>query len=178
MLTRALPGEWSSLRRTFLVWTDHLNVKELKNVISHCTLDLISWKILLKTCCLKCLLRYDTICWWAELSDSDRIRSHLNTGLVVKLLTHNIGSYDLKRKWSCFCCFSNLFENSLNVQCIHDIRHLLLIFDEKTKYEKIFLRQHRRQLVSLMIGEYKEYDSRPHYFYRLSKVNPTKTHTF
>jgi len=60
-------------------------------MISHCTLDLISWKILLKTCCLKCLLRYDTIQWWTELRDSHRIRPYLNTDPVVKLLTHYIG---------------------------------------------------------------------------------------
>jgi len=37
-------------------------------MVTHCTPDLISWKILLKTCCLECLIRYDTMRWWAELS--------------------------------------------------------------------------------------------------------------
>ena len=53
-------------------------------------------------------------------------------------MTHYIGLYDLNRKWSCFCCFSNLFENSLNLQCIHDISHLLWIFDENIKCTKYF----------------------------------------
>ena len=65
---------------------------------SHCTLDLISWKILLKTQCLKCLIKYDIIRWWADLSDSRRIHSYLSTDLVVKLLTHYIGLYDLNKK--------------------------------------------------------------------------------
>ena len=67
-------------------------------MVSHCIYDLISWKISLKTCCLKCLIRYDTIQWWAELSDSRRICPNLNTDLVVKLVTHYIGLYDLNRK--------------------------------------------------------------------------------
>jgi len=46
----------------------------------------ISWKILPKTGCLKCLISYDTI-GWAELSDSHRIRPYRNTEPVVKLLT-------------------------------------------------------------------------------------------
>jgi len=62
-------------------------------MVSHCTLDPISWKILLKTCSLICLIRYDTIQWWAELSDSC-----LNTDSVVKLLTHYIGLYDLNHR--------------------------------------------------------------------------------
>jgi len=86
--------------------------------------------------CLKCLIRYDIIRWWADLSDSRWICLCLNTGMGVELLTHDIGLYDLNRKWSCFCRFSNLFENSLNVQCIHDIGHLLWTFNETTKYEK------------------------------------------
>jgi len=57
-------------------------------MVSHYTLDLISWKILPKPC----LIRYDTIEWWAELSNSCRIRPYLNTDPVVKLLTHYIGS--------------------------------------------------------------------------------------
>jgi len=48
-----------------------------------------------------------------------------------------------------FCCFSNLCENSLNVQCIHDISHLLRIYDENKKYKKIIWSQHRRRLISL-----------------------------
>ena len=88
-------------------------------MFSHCTLDLISWQILLKTCCLKRLMWDDTIRWL--LSGYRRIRPYLNTDPVVELLAHYIGLYDLNRKLSCFCCFSNLFENSLNVQCIHDI---------------------------------------------------------
>jgi len=60
-------------------------------MVTHFTLDLISWKILLKTCCLKCLLRDDTIRWGAELSDSRQIRPYLNMYPVVKLLTHYIG---------------------------------------------------------------------------------------
>ena len=95
----------------------------LTNMVSQSTLDLISWKILLKNCCLKCLIRH--VRWWAALSDSRRIRSYLNTDPVVKQLTYYIGLYDLYRKRICFCCFNNLFENSLNVQCIHDISHLL-----------------------------------------------------
>jgi len=67
-------------------------------MVTHCTLDFISWKILLKTCCLKYLIRYDTVRWWAELSDSCRIRPYLNTDPVVKLLTHYIDLYDLSRK--------------------------------------------------------------------------------
>ena len=59
-------------------------------MVSQSTLDLISCKILLKTCCLKCLTRHDTIRWWAELSDSRRIRPYLNMGPVVKQLTHYI----------------------------------------------------------------------------------------
>jgi len=63
-----------------------------------CTLDLISEKILLKTCCLKCLIRYDTIRWWAELSDSPRIHPFLSTDPVVNLLTHYIDLYDINGK--------------------------------------------------------------------------------
>jgi len=93
-----------------------------KKMILHGNLDLISWKILLKTCCLKSLIRYDTMQCWAELSESRRILPYLNTEPepVVELLTPYMGFYELNRKWSCFCCFSNLFKNSLNVQCIHD----------------------------------------------------------
>jgi len=103
---------------------------------SQSTLDLISWKILLKTCCPKCLMRHDTIWWWTELSNSRRFRPYLNTDPIFKQLTHYIGLYDLSRKWSSFCYFRNLFENSLNVQRFHDISHILWIFDENTKYEK------------------------------------------
>jgi len=103
-------------------------------MVSQCTLELI----LLKTCYLKCLIRHDTIWWWAELSDSHRFRPYVNTDPIVKLLAYYIGLFDLTRKQSCFCCFSNLFENSLNVQCIHNLSHILLIFDENTRYmEKI-----------------------------------------
>jgi len=35
------------------------SVSVLKDMISCCILGLISWKILFKTCCLKCLIRYD-----------------------------------------------------------------------------------------------------------------------
>jgi len=66
-----------------------------------------------------------TIQWWAELSDFRQIRPYLNTNLVVKQLTLYIGLYDLNRKEICFCCFSYLFEKSLNVQCIYDVSHLL-----------------------------------------------------
>jgi len=99
----------------------------LKNKVSHCTLDLISWKILLKTCCLKCLIRYDTIRWRAEFSDFRRIRPYLDMDPVVKLLTNYNRLTWSKQKMKLFCCFSNLFENSLNVQCIHDITHLVWI---------------------------------------------------
>jgi len=78
-------------------------------MFSHCTLDLISWKILLQTCCLKCLIRCDTMQWWAELSGSHEIYPYLNSNQVVKLLTHYIGLYDLNRKLSCFGCFSIFF---------------------------------------------------------------------
>jgi len=57
-------------------------------MVSQSTLDLISWKILLKTCCLKCLIRCDTIQWWVEVSNHCRFRPYLNTDPVVKLLTH------------------------------------------------------------------------------------------
>ena len=67
-------------------------------MVSHRTLDLILWKILLKTCCLKCLIRYDLIRWWAEPSDSRWFRPYLYTDPVVKQLTHYIGLYDLNRK--------------------------------------------------------------------------------
>ena len=105
-------------------------------MVSRCTFDLISWKILLKTCCLKCLIGHDTIRWRAELSDTRRIRPYLNTAPVARLLT-NIGLYDTTENEVVLCCFSNLFENLLNAQCIHDISHLLGFFDENTKYEKI-----------------------------------------
>jgi len=118
-------------------------------MVSDCTLDLISWKILLKTCCLKCLKKHDAIWWWAKLSDSRRSCPYLNTDSVVKPLTYYIGLYDLNRKWSCFCCFSNLLKNSLNAQCIHDLSHLLWIFDENTKYEEIIWSQHGCWLISL-----------------------------
>jgi len=36
---------------------------------------------LLKTCGLECLIRYDTIQWWTELSYSRRFCPYLNTGL-------------------------------------------------------------------------------------------------
>ena len=76
-------------------------VSVLKNIVSQSTLDLISWKILLKTCCPKCLirLRCDTIRWWTERSDSHRFRPYLNTDPLVKLLTFYIGFYDLKGLW-------------------------------------------------------------------------------
>jgi len=67
-------------------------------MVAHCTLELISWKILLKTCCPKCLIWYDTIQWWAELSNSHQFRPYLNTDPVVKLLIHYISLYDLIRK--------------------------------------------------------------------------------
>ena len=130
-------------------WNISLKAQVYWKTVSHCTLDLISWNILLKTCRFKCLIRYDTIRWWAELSDSRRIRPYLNKDPVVKLLTHYIGFCDLNRKWSYFCCFSNFFKISLNVQCIHDIIHLLWIFDENTKYEKITRSQHGHRLISL-----------------------------
>ena len=117
-------------------------------MVSHCTLDLISWKILLKTCCLKCLTGYDSIRWWAKLSDSCWIHPYLNTDPVVNQLTHYMGLYDLNRKWS-FCCFSNLFENSLNVQCIHDISYLLWKFWWEYKIRKNYWSQHGRRLISL-----------------------------
>jgi len=62
-------------------------------MVSQPTYDLISRKILLKTCCHKCL-----IMWWVELSDSCWIRPYLNTDPVVKQLTNNTGLYDLNRK--------------------------------------------------------------------------------
>ena len=113
---------------------------------SQCTHDLISWKILLKPCYLKWLMRYGTIRWWAELTDSRRFRPYLNPDLVVQLLTHSIGLYDLNRKWSCFCCFSNLFQNSLYAQCIYDISHLLWNHDGNTECEKIMW---SKRLISL-----------------------------
>jgi len=67
-------------------------------MVSQSTLDLIPWKILLKTCCLKCLIRHDTTQWWAEPSDSRWIRPYLNMDPVVKLLTYFIRLYDLNRK--------------------------------------------------------------------------------
>jgi len=67
-------------------------------MVSQSTIDLISWKILLKIACFKCLLRHDTIRWWAELSDSRRLCPYLNTDPVVKQLTHYIGLYDLNKK--------------------------------------------------------------------------------
>jgi len=127
-------------------------VTELKSVVPQSTLVFISWKILLKTCCLKFLIRQDTIRWWAELSDPRQFRSYLNTDPVVKLLAHYIGLFGLNRKWSCFCCFSNLFESSLNLQYIYDISHLLWICNENTKYEKIIWRQHGRRLISFSKG--------------------------
>ena len=75
-----------------------LSVCELTNIVSQCTLDLISWKILLKICCLKCLIRYDTGRWWAELNDARWFHPYLNTVPVVKLLTHYTGLYDLSRE--------------------------------------------------------------------------------
>jgi len=120
-----------------------------ENMVSQCSLNLISWKISLKAFCLKCLIRYDATRWWAELSDFRRFRPSLNTDSVVKLLTHYKGWYDLNRKWSCFCRFSNLLENPLNEWCIRDISHLLWIFDENTKYEKIIWSQHGHWLISL-----------------------------
>jgi len=79
-------------------------------MVSNWTLDLISSKLLLKTCCLKCLIRYDTKRWWAKLSNSRRFLPYLNTDPVVRQLTHYRGLYDLNRKWSCFCYFTNLFK--------------------------------------------------------------------
>jgi len=69
-------------------------------MVSHCTLDLIPWKILLKTCRLICLIRYDAIGWWwgGGLSDSRQFRPYLNTDPVVKLSTHYIGLYNLNKK--------------------------------------------------------------------------------
>jgi len=61
-------------------------------------ISFIYWKILLKTRCLKCLVRYDTIRWWAEFRDSHRFSLYLNADPVVKLLTHYVGLYDLNRK--------------------------------------------------------------------------------
>jgi len=75
-------------------------------------------------------------------------KKHLKTDLVVKRLTHYISLYDLDRKWSCFRCFRNLFENSFHVQCIHDISHFRWIFDN-TNYEKIIWSQPGRWLISL-----------------------------
>jgi len=74
------------------------SVSVLKSMVSQSTLGLISWKILVKTCCLKCLIRHDTNRWWAELSDSHQFRPYLNMDPVVKQLTHYIGLYDLNRK--------------------------------------------------------------------------------
>jgi len=79
---------------------------------SQCNLDLISWKILPKTCCFKWLIRYDPV-QWAELSDFRH--PYLNTDSVGKQLTHYRGFYHLNKKWGSFCCFNNLFENSLAI---------------------------------------------------------------
>jgi len=54
-------------------------------MVSQSTLDLISWKILVGTCCLECLIMYDTIGWWVELKNSCRIHPYLDTDPVVKL---------------------------------------------------------------------------------------------
>jgi len=77
-------------------------------MVSQYTPDLGSWKILLKTCCLQCLIRCDTIQWWVELSDSCQCCPYLNTDPAVKLLTHYLDLYDLNSELSCFCCFSSL----------------------------------------------------------------------
>jgi len=49
----------------------------------------------------------------------------------------------------CLCPFSHLFKKSLNTQFIRDMRHLLWIFDENPKYEKIIWRQRGSRLISL-----------------------------
>jgi len=65
--TRQEPREQRLSTAGHMYTTYCWSVSELKNMISQCTLDLISWKILLKTCCFKCLIRYNTTQWWAEL---------------------------------------------------------------------------------------------------------------
>jgi len=145
-------------------------------MVLQCTLDLISWKILLQTCCLICLIRYDTIRWRAELSDSRRFRPYLNTEPVVKLLTHYISLEDLNRKWTRFCCFGSSLENWLNVHCIHDIGHLLriivIIFDKNVSGSK--------KIASLLSTVFRPKGTKSltrtrHVFSRLSKVNSTRT---
>jgi len=108
------------------------------------------------------------------------------TDPVVRLLSHYIGLYDPNKKWNCFPCSSNLFNNSLNVPCFHDRSHPLWIFDESKKYTKIIWDKHGRWLILLSktplvcyvnnfsTGEYKEFDSHPPCFYWLSKENPTQ----
>jgi len=81
-------------------------------MVSQSTLNFISWKILLKTCCLNCLMYkawHNTMVGWAELNHSRRIRPYPNTDPVDKQLTQYIGLYDLNRKWSCFSCLRKLF---------------------------------------------------------------------
>jgi len=103
------PDEWHapcrhgvfllSLTRTNMFCFAFLWENHPKTWSHNLALDPISWKILLKTCRLKCLIRHDTIWWWAELSDSHQFPHNLNTDPLVKQLTHYIGLYDFNRKW-------------------------------------------------------------------------------
>ena len=95
-------------------------------MVSHCALVLIFCKILLKTCCFKCLIRHGTIRWWAELSDSSRFRSDLNTDPIVKHLTHYLGLYDLAENEINFAVLATCLKiHSTYSELIHDTSHLL-----------------------------------------------------
>jgi len=118
-------------------------------MVWQCTLNLISWKIFFKTCCLEYLIGMIHYDGGRSLVIPVGFAPQTNTHPAVKLLTHYIGLYDLNRKWSCCVVLAMCSKNSLNVRCIHNISHLLLIFDEDAKYEKIILSQHGRRLVTL-----------------------------
>ena len=85
-------------------------------MVSQCALDLLPWKILIKTCCLNCLIRYNTIRWGG--GGSKRFL------FVSSLSKHGSGSQVALSLWAympqtenevVFTVFSNLFENPLNV---------------------------------------------------------------
>jgi len=81
---------------------------------------------------------------WSLAFSSDSSLSQNESGIQAGDSLYRLICLNRKRS-----CFINLFKNSLNGQCIHDISHLLWIFDEKTNYKKIIWRRHGRRLISL-----------------------------
>ena len=61
----------------------------------------------------KLLKKVDFLDWEVDRTNLNEVRSTQSSGMHGNKV---LGLYDLNRKQSCFCRFSNSFENSLNVE--------------------------------------------------------------